>query len=188
MKIIHTQKTVPIPDGVTVKINCRHVVVTGPRGKLERTFNKTSFDMYVKNNTVFVELWFGQRLAVSSCRTIATHIRNMITGVTQGYRYKMRFVYAHFPHNVSITKDGTVVEIRNFLGEKVVRRVQMLEGVSVVRSDNVKDEIVLTGNSVENVSQSAANINLATLVKNKDVRKFLDGIYVSEKGALPVDE
>lgn len=53
-------------------------------------------------------------------RTICSHVENMITGVTKGYLYKMRFCYAHFPINVSIT--GKTVEIRNFLGEKRVRR------------------------------------------------------------------
>ena len=38
---------------------------------------------------------------------------------SQGYRYKMRLVYSHFPINVSIEKDGKQLAIRNFLGEKV---------------------------------------------------------------------
>lgn len=36
----------------------------------------------------------------------------------------MRLVYAHFPVNVNIEKSGKSVEIRNFLGEKRVRRVR----------------------------------------------------------------
>lgn len=39
----------------------------------------------------------------------------------------------------------------------------------------------LQGNDIEKVSQSAALINGAAKVKNKDIRKFLDGIYVSER-------
>lgn len=38
---------------------------------------------------------------------VCSHIENLITGVTKGFLYKMRFVYAHFPINVSIT-DRTV--------------------------------------------------------------------------------
>ena len=58
----------------------------------------------------------------------------------------------------------------------------MAEGVDVEASKNVKDELVLTGNSLENVSQSAADIRQICRVRHKDIRKFLDGIYVSERG------
>ncbi len=47
----------------------------------------------------------------------------------------------------------------------------MHAGVDVEASKNVKDEIVLTGNSLENVSQSAADIQQICRVRNKDIRK-----------------
>lgn len=100
----------------------------------------------------------------------------------------MRFVYAHFPINSNITEDGRQIEIRNFLGEKRVRVVKMLPGVQVERSPSVKDEILLIGQDVELVSRSAALIHQSTLVKRKDIRKFLDGIYVSEKGTFESTE
>ena len=76
---------------------------------------------------------------------------------------------------------------RNFLGEKIVRRVKLHEGVDVEPSKGVKDQIELTGNSVENVSQSAADIQQACRVRNKDIRKFLDGLYVSERGNIEAE-
>jgi len=100
----------------------------------------------------------------------------------------MRFVYAHFPINVVTDNDGKTVEIRNFIGERVVRVVHMLEGVTATISTAQKDELILTGNDIEKVSQSAANLQQSTSVKNKDIRKFLDGIYVSEKGNIVKDE
>lgn len=60
---------------------------------------------------------------------------------------------------------------RNFIGEKIVRRVTMLPGVDVETSKNQKDELQLTGNSLENVSQSAADIQQVCRVRNKDIRK-----------------
>lgn len=114
-----------------------------------------------------------------------------------------------FPINVNIEKnkdtDQFEVEIRNFVGEKLVRRVTMRPGVNVEVSKNQKDELQLTGNvcllwppffmqsfannaqSLEDVSQSAADIQQICKVRNKDIRKFLDGLYVSERGNIVED-
>jgi len=135
-----------------------------------------------------VEVWAGSRKVLSSVRTVCSHVSNMIIGTTQGFRYTMRFVYAHFPINANIGTKGEFLELRNFLGEKRVRKVEMLSGVKVARSDDVKDQIYLEGNDIELVSRSAALIHQVCLVKKKDIRMFLDGVYVSEKGAIAVDE
>jgi len=137
---------------------------------------------------VVLSVWHGGRKHIACLRTIRSLIENMIQGVRYGFAYKMRLVYAHFPINTIINKDGTSVEIRNFLGEKVVRHVPMLKGVTVAESTAQKDEIVIQGNDIEAVSQSAASIHGSCLVKNKDIRKFLDGIYVSEKGTIDEPE
>ncbi len=100
----------------------------------------------------------------------------------------MRAVYAHFPINCAISEGGSLLEIRNFLGEKIVRRVVMEDGVVVTSSKAVKDTLVLEGNSIEDVSKSAAQIQRSTTVKQKDIRKFLDGLYVSEKGTVEAIE
>ena len=94
---------------------------------------------------------------------------------SQGFLYKMRLVYAHFPINAIPADDGCSIQIRNFLGEKIVRTCPMGKGVTVKLSD-VKDEIIISGNDVEQVSQSAASITDRTRVKDKDIRKFLDGV------------
>jgi len=72
----------------------------------------------------------------------------------QGFRYKMRSVYAHFPINVAVSENNSVVDIRNFLGEKFTRRVRMLPGVTFTASKDMKDEFVLEGNDIELVSRS----------------------------------
>lgn len=71
----------------------------------------------------------------------------------QGYQYKMRAVYAHFPINLAMSEGGTVVDIRNFLGEKYTRTVKMRPGVTCAQT-GVKDEIKVEGNDLELVSQS----------------------------------
>ena len=57
----------------------------------------------------------------------------------------MRAVYAHFPINCAISEGGTLVEVRNFLGEKYTRRVRMHDGVVCENSKEQKDELILTG-------------------------------------------
>ena len=59
--------------------------------------------------------------------------------------YKMRAVYAHFPINCAISEEGTLIEVRNFLGEKFIRKVRMHPGVTVENSKGQKDELILQG-------------------------------------------
>uniref|UniRef100_H2Z0C1 Large ribosomal subunit protein uL6 n=1 Tax=Ciona savignyi TaxID=51511 RepID=H2Z0C1_CIOSA len=182
MKIIHSSQVVTLPDEVKVWVKGRVVTVRGPRGVLKKNFNHLK-----ATNSVKVDKWFGNRKDLACVRTICSHINNMATGVTKGYRYKMRTVYAHFPINCNITDEGKKIEIRNFLGEKFVRRVDMRAGVTVVLLQQ-KDELILDGNDIELVSLSAALIQQSTTVKNKDIRKFLDGVYVSQKTTISQDE
>jgi len=189
MKTILKSETVTVPDGVTITIKTRKVVCKGPRGVLNQDLSHLPIDLSISEDgkTVKVERWFTSGKAGASIRTACTHVNNMIIGVTKGFKYKMRFVYAHFPINVAITNKDTRVEIRNFLGERVIRVVDGLPGVTVSRSTDIKDEIVLVGNDIQNVSRTCALIQQICAVKRKDIRKFLDGIYVSEKSNVIVD-
>ncbi|KAI1915740.1 60S ribosomal protein L9B [Ophidiomyces ophidiicola] len=189
MRYIHSEETLKIPDNVNIHIRSRIVTVEGPRGKLVKDLSHLSVSFSrPKKDILAIEIHHGERKAVATLRTVRTIINNLIIGVTRGFKYKMRYVYAHFPINVNVetNKETGVahVEIRNFLGEQIVRRIVCQPGVDVTISQNVKDEIQLSGNSVEGVSQSCADINQICRVRNKDIRKFLDGIYVSEKGNI----
>ncbi|KAK6510456.1 60S ribosomal protein L9B [Arthrobotrys conoides] len=190
MKYLYSSESLTIPEGVSLNIKARVVTVTGPRGKLVRDFKhiNISFTQRPGKPIIDISLHHGNRKNIAALRTVKSIVENMVTGVTKGFKYKMRYVYAHFPINVGVSKNNESglfeVEIRNFIGEKIVRRVTMHEGVDVEQSKNVKDELVLSGNSLENVSQSAADIQQICRVRNKDIRKFLDGLYVSEKGNI----
>ena len=172
------------PADVQVVVKGRKVTVTGPRGSLTKDLGHLQLDFRVntKFSTFFAVRWFGTKLSIATLNTALSHVKNMCVGVTKGYKFKLRFAYAHFPINVAV--DGQTVEIRNFLGEKRVRRQQIRDSVKVYRTDaaKVKDELVLEGNDLEAVSQEAAVMHQLCLVKKKDIRKFLDGIYVQTTG------
>ncbi|CAJ0648884.1 10653_t:CDS:10 [Entrophospora sp. SA101] len=171
MKDIYKDEELDIPEGIEIAVKAREVTVKGPRGELRKGFQHINLEIQhlKKAKKIKLIVWHGTRKHVACLRTVKTHIKNMIIGVTKGFEYRMRYVYAHFPINVHI--DGSEVEIRNFIGEKVIRRVKMLEGVKIEISTGLKDELILT----------AADIQQSTTVKNKDIRKFLDGVYVSER-------
>merc|ERR1711879_85278 len=188
MKTINSFQLVKVPEKVTVSVKSRTVTVKGPRGTLVRNFRHLPIDISMPNSkTVKVEKWLGKHKELAAVRTVCSHIENMIKGVTLGFLYKMRAVYAHFPINVTVTENNTRAEIRNFLGEKFVRYVAMLSGVTF-KPSGAKDEFILEGNDLELVSRSAALIQQSTSVKKKDIRKFLDGIYVSEKTTVEMPE
>ncbi|KAH6626018.1 ribosomal protein L6, alpha-beta domain-containing protein [Chaetomium sp. MPI-SDFR-AT-0129] len=193
MRYIHSEETLEVPENVKVSIKSRLVSVEGPRGKLSKDLSHIAVSFSSpKKNLIGIEIHHGVRKNVAALRTVRTIINNLIIGVTKGFKYKMRYVYAHFPINVNLDQSSETglweVEIRNFVGEKIVRRVVMQSGVDVEISKAQKDELVLTGNSLEAVSQSAADIQQICRVRNKDIRKFLDGLYVSEKGNVEEDQ
>lgn len=139
MRDVLKTEELEIPEGVDVSVKSRLISVTGPRGTLTKNVRHVNMDIRLltgKTNKVTLAVWQGGRKHVACLRTIRTLINNMIIGVTkvcgplhshhtslilsfQGFRYKMRAVYAHFPINCIIQNDGSLVEIRNFLGEKV---------------------------------------------------------------------
>jgi large subunit ribosomal protein L9e len=172
------------PEECKVVVKGRKVTVTGPRGTLTKDLTHLQLDFRVnpKFRTFTCVRWMGNKLDISPLNTAKSHVKNMCIGVTKGFRFKLRFAYAHFPINVAV--EGQNVEIRNFLGEKRVRRQAVRPSVKVYRTDaaKVKDELVLEGNDLEAVSQEAAVMHQLCLVKNKDIRKFLDGIYVQTTG------
>ena len=172
--IVQTEE-LDVPDGVTVDIKSRLITVTGPRGTLKKNVRHVQMDIQLvkgKTGKVTLAVWGGGRKHNACLRTIRSLINNLIIGVTKGFQYKMRAVYAHFPINCIIQDNGSALEIRNFLGEKVcyskwysstwfkrvlaqtVRNVKMLEGVKIAESKAQKDELILEGTDIQNVSQS----------------------------------
>ncbi len=167
-------KEVEIPNGVEIKIEDAKVTVKGPKGTLERDFSHAKgIVMSVINNKFVVEAYFANTRKRALVGTIAAHVRNMILGVTRGFRYKLKIIYSHFPLSVSIK--GNKVIVSNFLGERSSRIADIMPGVKVKVQGQ---DIFVEGIDIEKVAQTAANIERATKIKDLDRRKFMDGIYI----------
>jgi len=186
MKTLVQEESIAVPKGMKISIKSKIVEVTGKNGTLKRDFKHLPIELRLENSgkEVRARMYFAKSKQLSMLRSVCSHINNMFDGVEKQFRYTMRLVYAHFPINVNLTNGGKTIEIRNFLGEKIVRTVNMLPGVKVEKSASTKDEIVVTGTDIDLTSRSAALIRQSCLVKEKDIRKFLDGIYVSKHGVL----
>merc|ERR1719399_1301241 len=187
MKQIRSAKKIVIPKGVEVTVESRVVTVKGPKGTLTRNFRHlpVSINKINGGKEIEVSIFFGLLKQLAALRTVCSHIDNMITGVTKTFRYNLRLVYAHFPINAEITKGGKQILIRNFLGEKIVRTIDALGDTKIRKSADVKDEIIIEGTDIDLTSRTSALIHQACLVKKKDIRKFLDGVYTSAKGKTP---
>ncbi|CAL1132202.1 unnamed protein product [Cladocopium goreaui] len=169
-----------------ITVKSKIVEVTGKHGSLKRDFKHLPIELFLSDGgkKVVARMYFAKSKQCSMLNTVCSHISNLFEGVTKKFEYKMRLVYAHFPINVNIINGGKTIEIRNFLGEKVVRTVHMLPGATVDKSSSTKDEIVVTSADIELAGRSAALIHQSCLCKKKDIRKFLDGIYVSSHGVI----
>lgn len=172
------QRTIDIPDGVQLNIDGRKVKITGPKGTLDEDFSHLPVHFTIEDRSLRVYSTWARKREVSLVGTALAHIRNMIRGVTSGYTYKLKIVYAHFPVTVKVQEKEGRITIDNFTGEKTPRIVRIVGSAKV---KVVSDEIHVQGTKLGDVSQTAANIQAATRIRDKDQRVFLDGIYVFEK-------
>jgi large subunit ribosomal protein L6 len=167
---------IEIPEKVQVSLHEGTVKVKGPQGEVTKRLVHPRVKVEVKGKHVVVSSELPRKREKALVGTYGAHIRNMLVGATKGFEYKMKIVYAHFPIKTAIKGDTFVIE--NFLGEKFPRKTKIL-GVTKVQVKG--DQVVLNGPNVEDVGQTAANIEKATKIKGFDPRVFQDGIYITEK-------
>ena len=169
-------RNVILSPSVKAEITGNQIKISGPKGELKREFRYPGIVMSVAEGEVIISTESTKKLIVAMVGTIAAHISNMCKGVENGFEYHMKVVYNHFPIQLKLL--GNELEIHNFLGEKKSRFAKIEPGVSA-RVGN--DEVVLFGINKELVGLSAANIEHATKIRNRDPRVFQDGIYIVKR-------
>ncbi len=158
-----------IPQGISVRVDGRTVVVKGPQGEIKKTLAKGAAAK-VSGSSLSVES--ADRAIAGTSEAI---IRGMIEGASKGYTRNMKLLHAHFP--ISIEVKGSEVTIKNFLGEKQPRKTVLVGNTKVQAKGQ---SVTISGPDKEAVGQTLANIRTAMRIKDKDGRVFQDGIYDAE--------
>ena len=174
-EVIYEQR-IEIPSECQVSLDEKTVTVNGPKGSLSRAFPEPQTKIKIEGNELIATTHINRKRSKALVGTVIAHVRNMVVGVQHGYEYEMKIVYSHFPITVEV-KDKTVI-IKNFIGERGVRKARLIGDVEIRTTE---DEVFISGINIEDVSQSAANIQQACKIRDKDRRVFLDGIYVIRK-------
>jgi len=172
------QRSLQIPEGVQLTVDVRNIKVTGPKGTLEENFAHLPVSFILENGSLRVYSQWARKREVALVGTALAHVKNMIRGVTSGYTYKLKIVYAHFPVTVKVQEKERKLTIENFTGEKTPRVIKIVGSAKVKVAG---DEIHVQGTNLRDVSQTASNIQQGTRIRDKDQRVFLDGIYIFEK-------
>ena len=167
---------IEIPEGVTVTYNKPIVMVQGPLGKTFKNFKKIPVTIEVIDGKVVFKAQGTRDKSRAIMNTSRSLVRNLCEGVVEGYTIKMKIVFSHFPITVKV--EGNQVLIENFQGERAPRKTNVWGETKVVPKG---DDVIITGHVLTDVSQTAAEIENSSRVKNKDHRVFLDGIYKFEK-------
>ena len=174
-------KFIEVPEGVKIIIERRIVSVTGKNGTLTQDFSHAPISIKTKEDKVTVTANWPHKKEAALVGTISSHIENMIKGVTEGFEYRLKIVYSHFP--LTVEPKGKEVLIKNYIGERSPRIAKVQGEKTTVRVEG--DDVIVEGINKEDVAQTAANIQQSTKLKGrlrKDFRVFMDGVYIYSKG------
>jgi large subunit ribosomal protein L6 len=176
-----SREEIDLPKGVRLTLDGRVLKAEGPLGKVERPFPSDAIALSVTSGKATLELKVPahRKRSQALLKTWAAHVRNLGGGLTLGVEARLKVVAAHFPMKVQVRGEELLIE--NFLGEKHPRSSRLLPGT---KAQVEGDIVTLTGHDVEQVGQSAANIERATRIRDYDPRVFQDGIYLIERAHL----
>ena len=171
-KIADIKEEITIPENIEVTLRNNNITVKGEKGTISRFLTHPKIDINIKGKVIEVKCKNPRRREKALTGTFVAHIKNMLRGITEGFEYKMKTVFSHFPIKTSVEKNEFIIQ--NFLGERAARKAKIIEGVNVEVNG---EDITIKGIDKEKVGQTVANIERATKVRNRDIRVFQDGVY-----------
>ena len=166
-----------IPDGIKVELVDNHTIsLTNDKGNLTRKFKSHLLKLKVNGQKITLEGTPVNKKTRALLMTVVAHIKNMVEGLLFGYKFNMKLVYSHFPMTAKV--EGSNMILTNFIGEKCPRKAKIIGATKV----EIKGEsVTVSGINLEQVSQTASNIEQKAKVKGKDIRRYIDGIYLANR-------
>lgn len=169
-------KEIEIPKGIEAKIDRNILIVKGLEGENKKRFSVEGLVFEEKDNKIIIGNKKATKKEKKMINTISSHIKNMIEGVQKKFEYKLKICFNHFPITVEVRDNEAI--IKNFLGEKIPRRIKIKGGVEVEVDNGI---ITVKSSDKELAGQTAANFEKATRIRMKDRRVFQDGIFIINK-------
>jgi len=176
-KVEGLREEIEVSEGINVEMVEGELIMKKDNNEIKRKIHPV-IDLKVEGNKIMVSCARVRKTEKKIFGSMKAHIRNMIKGLEEPFKYKLQISNVHFPMTVTHNKEKNELVVKNFVGEKTDRIVKLVEGVDV-KTD--KEFIELECHDREKAGQCAANIEKATKVRNKDRRIFQDGIFIIEK-------
>lgn len=169
-------KETELPEGVIAELKERFLLVKGQTGEVKREIKHPDISIKIENKKIILRHMANTKEAKKMLGSLTAHIKNMIKGSLQKHVYTLKICSGHFPMNVNVTNNKLTV--KNLLGEKVPRVLQLKEGADVKVEG---DMIYVTSINKETAGQVSADIEQLTRRPGYDGRVFQDGIYLVNK-------
>ena len=169
-------KEIELPDNSSASIDGQTFLVKGVKDDVKKVFKQHHISISVNGKKILLESKSDTKEDKKIIGSLIAHIKNMIRGSQHRHVYTLKICSGHFPMNFSAANNKLIV--KNFLGEKVPRVLQLKIGADVkVEGDLIHVESA----NKEIAGQVAADIEQLTRRPGYDTRIFQDGIYIINK-------
>lgn len=182
MKQLYIARSIELPEDLKITVKDRHVTIEGPKGTLTRNFDPTDVEITKKGKKVDIKAYYINKKRKAATLAVVGYINNMIKGVMQGYTYKSKIVFSHFPLTVEPDNKKKIITIKNLYGGRKHITVPIVGPETTVKVD--KDDVIIEGIDKEAVGQTTANMQEACRLRGKrkkDPETFMDGVWLWDK-------
>jgi len=182
MKQLYIERSIELPEDLKITVKDRHVTIEGPKGTLTRNFDPTDVEITKKGKKVDIKAYYINKKRKAATLAVVGYINNMIKGVMQGYTYKSKIVFSHFPLTIEPDNKKKIITIKNLYGGRKHITVPIVGPETTVKVD--KDDVIIEGIDKEAVGQTTANMQEACRLRGKrkkDPETFMDGVWLWDK-------